>query len=93
MYVRQRQKLLYLPDLADLEILTPLHESIVKEVGKGMRARVFVEGLPGRRLEGHVIDIATLPTLSWFSDSRYFDGKVKLENPPRGILPGMTAQV
>ena len=62
MYVRQRQALMYLPDLSSLEIVTSLHESIVREVGKGMRARVFVEGLPGRRLEGHVTEIATLPT-------------------------------
>ena len=58
-----------------------------------MRAKVVVEGLPNRRLEGHVTDIAALPTFNWRSDVRYFDGKVKLDNPPRGILPGMTAHV
>jgi HlyD family secretion protein len=93
MYVRQRQNLMYLPDLADLEVVTPLHESIVREVARGMRARVYVEGLPGRRLEGQVTEVAALPTFNFFSDVRYFDSKVKLENPPRGILPGMTAQV
>lgn len=93
MYVRQRQTLMYLPELDNLEVVTPLHESIVKEVAKGMRARVYVEGLSGRKLEGRVTDIAILPTFNWFSDVRYFDGKVRLDNPPRGILPGMTAQV
>ena len=58
-----------------------------------MRARVVVKGMPNRRLEGHVTDIAALPTFSWWSDVRYFDGKVKLDNPPRGTLPGMTAHV
>ena len=93
MFVRQKQNLLYLPDLAEMEVVTYLHESILREVGRGMRARVAVEGLPNRKLEGHVTDIATLPTYSWFSDVRYFDGKVKLDHPPRGILPGMTAHV
>ncbi len=93
MYVRQKQDLMYLPDLSDMEVVTNLHESILPDIAKGMRARVVVEGMPERRLEGHVSDIATLPTYNWRSDVRYFDGKVKLDNPPRGILPGMTAQV
>ena len=93
MYVRQKQDLIYLPDLDQMEVVTDLHESIMQEVTKGMRASVVVEGMPNRRLEGHVTDIATLPTYNWRSDVRYFDGKVKLDNPPRGILPGMTAHV
>jgi HlyD family secretion protein len=93
MYVRQKQDLMFLPDLTQMEVVTSLHESIVREIGKGMRAKVFLEGVAHRRLEGHVTEIATIPTFSWRSDVRYFDGKVKLDNPPRGILPGMTAQV
>ena len=58
-----------------------------------MRAKVYVEGLPGRKLEGHVTEVAALPAYNWCSDVRYFDSKVKIENPPRGILPGMTAEV
>ena len=93
MWVRQKQDLLYLPDLADMEVVAYLHESVLREVARGMRARVIVEGLPGRKLEGHVTDIATIPTFSWRSDVKYFDGKVKLDHAPRGILPGMTAHV
>jgi HlyD family secretion protein len=93
MWVRQKQDLFYLPDLADMEVVTYLHESILKEVEKGMRAKVWVEGMPNRRLEGHVIDVAQVPEMNWRSDVRYFDGKVKLDNVPRGILPGMSAQV
>ena len=93
MYVRQKQDLIYLPDLDQMEVVADLHESIMTEVGKGMRASIVIEGMPNRRLEGHVTDVASLPTYNWRSDVRYFDGKVKLDNPPRGILPGMTAHV
>ncbi len=93
MYVRQKQDLMYLPDLDQMEVVAALHESIMPEIAKGMRARVVGEGMPNRRLEGHVTNIAVLPTFNWWSDVRYFDGKVKLDNPPRGILPGMTAHV
>ena len=93
MPVRQKQNLLYLPDLDNMEIVASLHESMVRDVSKGMHAKVFVEGLPNRRLEGHVTELAQIPTFSWRSDVRYFDGIVKLDHPPRGILPGMTAHV
>jgi len=93
MYVRQKQDLMYLPYLDQMEVVAALHESIMPEIAKGMRARVVVAGMPNRRLEGHMTDIAAIPTFNWRSDVRYFDGKVKLDNPPRGILPGMTAHV
>jgi HlyD family secretion protein len=93
MSVYQKQDLFYLPDLTNMEVVTSLHESIVREIAKGMPAKVWVEGLPNRRLEGHVTEIAAIPTFNWRSDVRYFDGKVKLDHPPRGILPGMTAHV
>lgn len=70
MWVRQKQDLLYLPDLTEMEVVTSLHESILREVAKGMRARVIVEGLPNRKLEGHVTDIAAIPTFNWRSDVR-----------------------
>jgi HlyD family secretion protein len=93
MSVRQKQDLFYLPDLTDMEVVTYLHESMVNEIAGGMRARVTVEGLPGRKLEGHVTSVAAIPTYNWRSDVRYFDGKVKLDSAPIGIKPGMTAQV
>jgi HlyD family secretion protein len=93
MFVRQKQDLLYLPDLSEMEVVTSLHESVLREVARGMRAQVFIEGMANRRLEGHVTEVAQVPTFNWRSDVRYFDGVVKLEHPPKGILPGMTAQV
>jgi HlyD family secretion protein len=93
MSVRQKQDLFYLPDLTDMEVVAYLHESMVNEIAGGMRATVKVEGLPDRKLEGHVTSVASIPTYNWRSDVRYFDGKVKLDTAPKGIRPGMTAQV
>ncbi|MFO0889567.1 MAG: efflux RND transporter periplasmic adaptor subunit [Isosphaeraceae bacterium] len=93
MYVRQKQDLLYLPNLSEMEVVTSLHESVLREVSKGMAARVYVEGMANRRLEGHVTEVAQVPTFNWRSDVRFFDSVVKLDDVPRGILPGMSAQV
>jgi HlyD family secretion protein len=93
MEVRQRQLLFYLPDLAKMEVRTLLHESIVKKVQDGMRTKVRVEGLPDHVLEGHVVSVASLPTRNFFSEVTYYVGEIKLDNIPRGLRPGMTAEV
>jgi len=91
--VRQRQALFYLPDLSEMEVVTMLHESIVNQVAPSMRANVQVEGIPNRRIEGHVTSIAPISALNWRTDVTYFQGIVKLENIPGGLKPGMTAEV
>jgi HlyD family secretion protein len=93
MPVRQNQKLFYLPDLADMEVVALLNESVVSQVRAGMRAIVHVEGMPDRSMHGRVTKIAQLAVANWWSDVRYFEGTVKLEGPPPGLMPGMTAQV
>lgn len=93
MSVRQKQTLFYLPDLSKMEIDTLFHETVIKKVRSGMRARVRIEGLPGRVLDGHVIKIAQLATQNFLSDVRYYSGIVKLDTIPKGLLPGMTAEV
>ena len=91
--VRERQPLFYLPDLDDMEVVAMLHESIVDQVGPGMRATVYVEGLSDRRIEGHITKVATMPLMNWRTDVRYFEGIVRLENVPSGLRPGMSAEV
>jgi HlyD family secretion protein len=93
MTVRQRQKLFYLPDLSKMEVAAMIHESVVKDVQPGMRAHVQVEALPNQALEGHVESIAQLPMQNFFSDVRYFVGTIRLDTVPKGLLPGMTAEV
>jgi HlyD family secretion protein len=93
MSVRQNQRLFYLPDLDHMEVVAMLHETIVDDIRDGLRATVDVEGLPNRRIEGHVTSVAPLPTFEWRSDVRYFPGIIHLENAPRGLRPGMTAQI
>jgi HlyD family secretion protein len=93
--VRQSQELFLLPDLAHMQVLTYFHESVARRVQEGMRTRVRVEGLANRTLEGNVLSLAPLPSsINWFSDEvKYFVGIVQLDTVPRGLLPGMTAEV
>ena len=71
MTVHQLQKLFYLPDLARMQVGALLHESVVDQVHDGMRAKVTIEGLPDRVLEGQIVSVDMLPTRNWFSEVPY----------------------
>jgi HlyD family secretion protein len=91
--VRQRQRLFYLPDLTQMEVQALVHESVANRVRPGMMAKVQVEGLPDSVVEGHVVSVAHLPARNWLNDVPYFLTHVQLDTFPRGLLPGMTAEV
>ncbi len=93
MTVRQRQRLFYLPDLAKMEVVTMVHESVVKDVKPGQETRVKVEALGERTLRGHVESVMHVPTQNWFSEVKYFTAKVKLDEIPPGLRPNMSAEV
>jgi HlyD family secretion protein len=91
--VRQNQDLFYLPDLTQMEVETLLHESVANQVRTGMLARVRVEGVSDRLVEGHVDSVAQVPMRDRRTEIRYFIAEVQLDNVPRGLRPGMTAEV
>ena len=96
MTVRQSQKLFMLPDLAKMEVIAYLHESVAGRIHEGMRATSRIEGLANRSLEGHVMSVAPLPTTAgnWLSDEvKYFVTVVKLDSVPKGLRPGMSAEI
>jgi HlyD family secretion protein len=93
MPVFQKQRLFFLPDLTEMEIVAQLHESVVDEVRPGMRAMIDLESLPDCHLKGQVSQVAPLATFEWRSDVRYFDATVKLSTTPPGLRPGMTAEL
>ncbi len=93
MEVRQRQPLIYLPDLNNMEVVASLHESIVDRVHPNYQAKVQIEAMEGRVVEGHITSVAPIATADWRSDVHYFAGIIKLDSPPEGLRPGMTAEV
>ena len=74
-----------------------LHETVVDRVRVGMTARVRVEALAGRTLEGRLTSVSQLP---WTdkkskagSEVTYFLGQVQLTTLPHGLRPEMSAEV
>lgn len=95
--VHQKMDLFYLPDLNDMQVQALLNESVVERVKPNMMVRVRAEGLPGREMEGHVVSVANLPAMlpgiGRFSNVRSYVGTIRLHSPPKGLMPGMTAEV
>ncbi len=98
--VRERQTILRLPDLDQMQVKVAVHESKVEQVQPGMRARIRILN---KEFTGVVTNIANQPEpTSFFSgnvkeyatyvritDSE--DGKVEGEST--SLRPGMTAEV
>ena len=95
--VHQKMDLFYLPNSDNMEVQTVLNESFMSKVASGMQTSVRVEALSGETLEGEVVYISPLPLPQKGSraanDVKNFLAKVKLNNSPEGIMPGMTAEV
>lgn len=90
--VREKQTLLRLPDLANMQVKCAVHESKVDQLKRGMRARIRILE---RELQGTVVMIANQPEpSSWFSSSvKEYATFVKIDGQPGGLKPGMTAEV
>jgi HlyD family secretion protein len=95
--VRQRQKLFTLPDLSRMEIQALLHETVVSRVSPGMPVRVRLEALPGRTYEGVVTSVSPLPLAErkeeTSTDVTYFLARISLATLPKGLRPGMSAEL
>jgi HlyD family secretion protein len=94
--VRQKQALMYLPDLSRLEVHVWLHETVVDQVHPGMRARVRPEGCP-RVLLGEVVTIDPLPitdtTDGDSAEPKYYRGRVRLAEVPPDLRLRVTTEV
>jgi HlyD family secretion protein len=94
LWVRQKQALIYLPDLSRLEVHVWLHETVVNQVRPGMRARVRPEG-SSRWLPGEVGAIDLLPASDDRAgpDVKCYRGRVRLAEVPKDLRLGLSAEV
>jgi HlyD family secretion protein len=90
--VRERQTILRLPDLSQMQVKVNVHETKVEQLRAGMRARIRILD---RELQGAVSSIANQPEpTSFFSASvKEYATIVKVDGQPEGLRPGMTAEV
>ena len=88
--VRERQKIFSLPDISKMQVNTKVHESHIKNVKPGMKAKIRVDAFSNDLLDGEVTDVAALPdTASMFSsDIKVYTTKVRINSKLTGAASG-----
>ena len=90
--VRERQTIIQLPDLTQMQAKVPVHESKVESVHPGQR--VYLKVLD-REFQGSVTAIANQPEAKSFFSAKVkeYPADVRIEGDCAGLRPGMTAEV
>ncbi|MEE2738139.1 MAG: HlyD family efflux transporter periplasmic adaptor subunit [Planctomycetota bacterium] len=90
--VRERQSIIKLPDLTQMQVKVTVHESKVESLRRGMRANLKIQD---RELQGTVVRIATQPEPGGFMSAniKEYATIVKIDGTPEDLKPGMTAAV
>jgi HlyD family secretion protein len=94
--VYQNQEMFILPDLSQVEVELPIHETVGARVRLGMKAQVRIASLPDQVFPGRVVEIALVPLpywKQWDDKVKAFTARVRLDKAPGGVLPFMSASV
>ncbi len=94
-FVRERQEILTLPNLAIMQVNTAVHESVLDQVRPGLKCAIRVDAFPDRSYPGTVKSVAVLPDQGgWLaSDTKVYKTLVTIDEEVSQLKPGMTAVV
>ena len=93
--VRERQRIITLPDLTAMEVKTGVHESVLDWINEGMPATVTVDAFPDKTYKGSVKSVAVLadPGEWHSSDVKVYSVIVTIDEPVTRLRPGMSTVV
>jgi RND family efflux transporter MFP subunit len=93
--VRERQRILSLPDITRMRVNAKLDEALIGLVELGQQARIKIDALTSEPLEGKIYSIGPIAVRNQFSisDTRTHTTLIAVDRPPIWMRPGMTAQV
>ncbi len=93
--IRERQSIITIPDTTQMTVEVKIHESFVKRIEKGQRARVRVDAFPDLQIEGEVFKIGVLPDSQnrWMNpDLKVYATSILIEGQYDWLKPGMSAE-
>ncbi len=94
--VRERQAIITIPDMTRMAVNVKIHESYIKKVKKGQKARITVDAFPDEVLIGEITKVAVLPDSQnrWMNpDLKVYLTTVAIEGTHEWVKPGMSAKV
>ncbi len=93
--VREKQAIITIPDMSKMSVKVNIHESDIKKIVTGQKARVRVDAFPDRVLDGEVIKVGVLPNSEnrWMNpDLKVYETTIKIEGTIEWLKPGMSAE-
>lgn len=93
--IRERQTIITIPDTTTMAVKVNIHESDIKKVEVGQKARIRVDAFPDRRLEGEVKKVAVLPDSEnrWMNpDLKVYETTIAINSVHEWLKPGMSAE-
>src|SRR5262249_39122485 len=80
--VRERQKILSLPDTYQMQVNAKVHQSQIDKIMTKMKGTIRVDAFCGQVLNGRVLDVAPLPDPSTFfnRDAKVYTTRVGIAN-------------
>jgi HlyD family secretion protein len=91
--VRERQQILSLPDLSQMQVKTRIHEAVLDQVIIGLPVTVKIDAFPDRTYTGIVEEVAVVPTYNGWGGSgvKTYDCVIRIPDKVENLKPGMTA--
>ena len=94
--VRERQAIITIPDMSRMSVNVKIHESYIKKVKKGLKARITVDAFPDEVLTGEITKVGVLPDSAnrWMSpDLKVYLTTIAIDGTHDWVKPGMSAKV
>jgi len=94
--VRERQVLITIPDMRQMSVNVKVHESYIKKIKKGQKARITVDAFPDTVLKGEVTKVGVLPDSQnrWLNpDMKVYVTTVAIQDTEEWVKPGMSSKV
>jgi hypothetical protein len=94
--VRERQAIITIPDMTKMSVRVKIHESYIKKIKKGQKARITVDAFPDTVLDGEVTQVGVLPDSRnrWMNpDMKVYLTTITIKGTNDWLKPGMSAKV
>lgn len=94
--VRERQAIITIPDMTKMSVRVKIHESYIKKIKKGQKARITVDAFPDTVLDGEVTQVGVLPDSRnrWMNpDMKVYLTTITIKGTNDSLKPGMSAKV
>ena len=94
--VRERQTIITIPDMKRMSVDVKIHESYIKKISKGQKARITVDAFPDQPLTGEITKVAVLPDSQnrWMNpDMNVYLTTITVDGTHDWVKPGMSAKV